>query len=562
MISDKKNLGQFLLGSLISLVFSLVTLTLATQYSALIPILIITFFASALSTIDQFKTMSLVWAISLLTGLYWFVGSVCSIFDIPIFRSLLFHQVTIGTIVFLSTLRLWICLSTHKSIVKTLDVKSIFLPLSALIFLIIPEKIRLASYLQSWDHVAGHIFTVRKIATTGFIPSFPADYFGFSPKAFHGLASGLGMGSIDGFELVGVIQVLEVLILLGILQIFLSHILVSVSPKRKITIFVVSSLILFSPFFMGWIYFMGFPPLLLAASVLFLLGLSSRLNPSQNSILYLLIATVTIQSWTLLFPVIVMHSIYLGVKKQSRTFKMLLFLCALLIANGPSIISIYLNNKTSQFSIGPRYSGLVYQLILLCVLISIFFLFRCYARFPSLAVLTYSISGLGIIIFLVQFDSDFGIPYYSLKLFWLSGLLFVFMAVVFLFDFSKSPIQKKIHKRAISLIMLLSCAFNFSELTPVSYFVQNLSPRIELQYQAEILLLKLDSQVDRPILYYSNSPYDSVAALFQHAIGFETIEPQIMWGAVPEICKYVKSKPGLRIVGTGKAELTKVCEET
>ena len=562
MIESNKHKGHLWLGAVISLGLSLLIVAFVAKYSALSPIFVVTCLSLALSTFERFKPLSVIWAITLLTAFYWSIGSFCSVFSVTIFSSSLFFKSTIGLLLFLSIFRIWLFLPIDKNLSKNLDLKSILIPISATFFFILPEKIRLASYLQSWDHVAGHVFTVRKIATTGFIPSFPADYFGFSPKAFHGLASGLGMGSTDAFEIVGVIQALEILIILGILQIFLSHTTDSGAPNETFKRLLVPFIILSSPFFMGWIYFMGFPPLLLAASALLLLGISDELKPQNHSIVYLIVATVAIQSWTLLFPVVILHGLYLGARRSLSVLKLSIVLISLLAINTPSLISIYLNNQTSQFSIGPRYSGIIYQLVLVVIFMSLFFLPRFYKQFPSLTVITYLISGLGISIFLIQFGSDLGIPYYSLKLFWLSILLISFMVVGFFNECSKTHHGKKVQKRAIYLLIFVGFLSNSSDITPTPYFLQIFTPKSELQYQAEVLLLRLDSQVDDPILYYSKSPYDSVAALFQHSNGIDTIEPQIMWRDTAEICKYVNSIPRLRIVGTGALELTKACQKT
>jgi hypothetical protein len=422
------------------------------------------------------------------------------------------------------------------------------------IYFIVPLQTRIASFIVGWDNVGGHLYVSRQIILEGFIRTFPADYISFSPKAFHSLVILVGGGSTDSLDLINAIQAAQnYLILVLVMTVY---VLVKGNFETGMNLNVqalLCSSAVGSALLVGWAMWMGYGTIISATAALItvIYLIECDINTQIKFYLLIVISIVIVQSWTLMFPVVLLILLtYLWMFSRTSIQNWVLGAFAVIL-HVPSIVSIYNYTNLNQFSEGSRFSG---NQIIFLIALNVTFLVVSIKNIKGHVIGTLALCGvvlLSFLIALVQHDERFSIPYYSMKLFWISTILGICLMPPFINRKQRRVPDKLFLTFSATLVGIFAYVAIPIPGTNVSMHKFLIDPSSEWRFQAKAILVIAKESGKETTLVYSGSGADSRSALFQNASGISPSIPGyvMLIQDKKEICSFLTNNTDVKVFG-------------
>ena len=421
------------------------------------------------------------------------------------------------------------------------------------------ETIRkITIFIQGWDHLGGHLYVTNQILNSGFARMFPSDYVSSAPKAFHSLAASFLVETQSGVQRILGLLDLEIYIFICLVISIVGSLRTKNTNSEWFYLVVVSSLI--SGPLIGWLIWMGYPTF--ALSIVCLITLVNLAEKARNSALFFLSAIATVQAWTLLLPIVLI--IYANAILQGRyttKYDRMAFALFFLLSTPPAI-SILKYNELNQFSEGSRFGGTLAHALFALNFILFISAQKSNVSKPSLS---YAIRGtflLALILFVLQFESELTIPYYSFKLLYLN----VFLGLKLVRECGYPKFRVRQTKFMNSAFVLISI---FVIMLPIPGAGQNVmqflfGKNVNYDFVSQSIM-KIDKDATkRNYLVYDTTGESSRASLFQGAMGYTRAIPAsyLLTNNLEQICEYVENAVDLQILEKNTDNLLQQCENS
>lgn len=423
----------------------------------------------------------------------------------------------------------------------------LFLVIHSTFFLLVPYSIfklqglssNLATFISGWDHTGGHFYIIKTIKESGTYSYFPADYIGANPKLFHAFISffvSKPISAVNDFMVILFFEFfLTYIISLCVVTMIFQNRQGSFAPgddfANKLPL-LIAGVIPFFGFYLGWIVGYGYPTVLFTlATVLTAIIVLRRFVHSTIIMRVLLISLIVIigNSWNPALPGAITALIYFHVRFVKRIRYLLLDLSLGVLGVFPAAFSLYLNSGTNAASVGSvSNSQILIVFLAIGLILSLYFLVTgVFIQQHVLAAFALGNLLFAGLIKLMSKANVFEVPYYSVKLLWLSSIPLVLCLTL------NIPLQrnnKKVSRSPLSIGLLLSTLFlsNVIGIFPggekaISLFKPS---QYELLWQSRVLLYVNDFSDSQPYIAFSGSVWDSRSAQFSSILGRNT------WNAI------------------------------